>query len=248
MRLRRAPPLFALDGLQKEIAIKDHSSSKVSDPSRELGGISRRGFLGTVATAGAGLSIGMRSNAAVAEVGQDIEAPLETISVKLRVNNVVHELRLDSRVTLLDALRDHLQLTGTKKGCDRGQCGACTVIVDCRRVNACLTFAAMNQNVPITTVEGLAETGKLSALQLAFLKSDAFQCGYCTPGQLCSGTAMLDEVKANAASAVTADIRRAKSVRLDDAEIRERMSGNICRCGAYTNIFAAIHDAASEAA
>ncbi|HEX6832528.1 MAG TPA: 2Fe-2S iron-sulfur cluster-binding protein [Rudaea sp.] len=210
--------------------------------------MSRRGFIGTLACASAGLSLGLPAQEKSAEAAQAKTSPdkaPQSVTVKLRVNNVDHQLQLDSRVTLLDALRDHLQLTGTKKGCDRGQCGACTVLVDGRRVNSCLTFAVMNDGASVTTVEGLAEAGKLNALQTAFLKADGFQCGYCTPGQLCSATAMLDEVRAGTASAVMANVRDSKSVRLDDLELRERMSGNICRCGAYTNIFAAIRDAAS---
>jgi xanthine dehydrogenase YagT iron-sulfur-binding subunit len=151
-------------------------------------------------------------------------------------------------VTLLDALRDRVGLAGTKKGCDRGQCGACTVLVDGRRINSCLTLAVMHEGAAITTVEGLAEHGEPGALQAAFLDFDAFQCGFCTPGQLCSAVAMISEARAGTASAVTADLSR-KSPRdaLSDAEIRERMSGNICRCGAYPNIVAAIRHAATRA-
>jgi len=129
---------------------------------------------------------------------------------------------------------------GTKKGCDRGQCGACTVLVEGRRINSCLTLAVMHEGEAITTVEGLARNNALSPLQLAFVKHDAFQCGYCTPGQLCSATAMLGEFAAGTASTVTADVRR-RPPQLSDDEIRERMSGNICRCGAYANIVAAVH-------
>jgi xanthine dehydrogenase YagT iron-sulfur-binding subunit len=208
--------------------------------------MSRRGFIGSMATAGAGLSLGLRSEESRALSQPKVAKAPEPVNVQLNVNGVNHDLRLDTRVTLLDALRDHLQLTGTKKGCDRGQCGACTVLIDGKRVNSCLTFAVMHQHAAIKTVEGLASAGQLGALQQAFLKFDAFQCGYCTPGQLCSSTAMLSEARANTASAVTADMRGGKTLQLDDAEIRERMSGNICRCGAYTNIFAAIRDVASD--
>ena len=169
------------------------------------------------------------------------------IPVLLRVNGQSHALRLDPRVTLLDALREHLDLTGTKKGCDHGQCGACTVMLDGKRIYACLTLAVMHDNEPITTIEGLGEPGALHPMQAAFLRHDGFQCGYCTPGQICSAVAMLAEARAGMPSHVTADLD-GHAVALDDAELRERMSGNICRCAAYPNIVAAIRDAASEPA
>jgi len=159
--------------------------------------------------------------------------------VKLTINGRPYTLQLEPRVTLLDALREYAGLTGTKKGCDRGQCGACTVLVDGRRINACLTLAVMHEGQSITTVEGLAQQEMLSPMQRAFVEHDAFQCGYCTPGQLCSATALLDEFKAGAASAATRDVRARPSALTDD-EIRERMSGNLCRCGAYPNIVAAV--------
>jgi xanthine dehydrogenase YagT iron-sulfur-binding subunit len=145
------------------------------------------------------------------------------IAVNLSVNGRRHALTLDPRATLLDVLREHLDLTGTKKGCDQGQCGACTVLIDGRRINACLTFAAMYDGAQITTIEGLAANGALHPLQQAFIDHDAFQCGYCTPGQICSAAGLIVEGRAKSAD-----------------EIRELMSGNICRCGAYTNIVAAI--------
>jgi xanthine dehydrogenase YagT iron-sulfur-binding subunit len=148
-------------------------------------------------------------------------------------------------VTLLDALRDYLGMMGTKKGCDRGQCGACTVIVDGRRINACLTLAIMHEGAKITTVEGLAGERDLSPLQAAFIERDAFQCGYCTPGQVCAATALLDELHAGEPSAVT-DLRSTAKPSITDEEIRERMSGNLCRCGAYPNIVAAIRDVAGN--
>jgi len=164
--------------------------------------------------------------------------------VRLTVNGKDYQLSLEPRVTLLDALRETMGLTGTKKGCDRGQCGACTVLLDGRRVNACLTLAVMAEGRQVTTIEGLALGGQLSPLQAAFIEYDAFQCGYCTPGQICSATALLDELRAGSASAVSSDVR-ARQVAASDAEIRERMSGNICRCGAYPNIVHAIRSVAS---
>jgi xanthine dehydrogenase YagT iron-sulfur-binding subunit len=164
-------------------------------------------------------------------------------ALQLNINGKDYSLALEPRVTLLDALREHIGLTGTKKGCDRGQCGACTVLVDGRRINACLTLAVMHEGQRITTIEGLAQGEQLSPMQLAFIEHDAFQCGYCTPGQICSATALLDEVRAGTASAVSPDVRTATPAFTDD-EIRERMSGNICRCGAYPNIVAAIRSVA----
>ena len=160
-------------------------------------------------------------------------------SVRLTINGRPHVLQLEPRVTLLDALREYAGLTGTKKGCDRGQCGACTVLVGGRRINSCLTLAVMHDGESVTTVEGLAQHDTLSPIQRAFIEHDAFQCGYCTPGQLCSATALLDEFKAGTASTVTQDVR-ARPPDLTQDEIRERMSGNICRCGAYPNIVAAV--------
>ena len=163
----------------------------------------------------------------------------------LRVNGTAHRLRLDYRTTVLDALREHLGLTGTKKGCDHGQCGACTVLADGRRVNSCLLLAVAAQGAEITTIEGLASPDGLHPLQAAFVARDALQCGYCTPGQICSAAAMLGEAAAGWPSAASASlIPEAGPVTLDAAEIRERMSGNLCRCGAYVNILAAILDVA----
>jgi len=176
-------------------------------------------------------------------------APARSSSItrmRLNVNGRDYDLALDPRVTLLDALREKLGLTGTKKGCDRGQCGACTVLVNGRRVNSCLTLALSCNGYRIVTVEGLARGEALHPMQAAFVARDAFQCGYCTPGQICSAVALLDELKADTVSAATPDVRKRGAVaprRASDDEIRERMSGNICRCGAYVNIVAAIRDA-----
>ncbi len=166
--------------------------------------------------------------------------------VSFDVNGETHQLELDTRTTLLDALREHLHLTGTKKGCDHGQCGACTVIVDGRRINSCLTLAVMHQGDEITTIEGLGTPDGLHPLQAAFIEQDGYQCGYCTPGQICSAVAVLAEVKAGIPSHVTADLNA--PVRLTNAELRERMSGNICRCGAYSNIAEAISEVAGRSA
>jgi xanthine dehydrogenase YagT iron-sulfur-binding subunit len=165
------------------------------------------------------------------------------IPVELTVNGREVHLQLDPRTTLLDALREHLHLTGTKKGCDQGQCGACTVIVEGRRINSCLTLAVMHDGDKVTTIEGLGTPDKLHPMQRAFITHDGYQCGYCTPGQICSAVAVLDEIAAGIPSHVTDDLSK---VALSDRELRERMSGNICRCAAYPNIIAAMNDVAGE--
>jgi xanthine dehydrogenase YagT iron-sulfur-binding subunit len=157
--------------------------------------------------------------------------------IEVQINGEAHRLTVDVRTTLLDLLREHVGLTGAKKGCDHGQCGACTILLDGRRANACLALAVAHHGAEIVTIEGLAENGSLHPLQAAFVEHDAFQCGYCTPGQICSAVGMLDELARGWPSYVTSG-----EPRLDSAEIRERMSGNICRCGAYPNIVAAIED------
>ena len=165
-----------------------------------------------------------------------------TLKTTLTINGKDHHLDADPRTSLLDALRHHLDLTGTKKGCDHGQCGACTVIVNGRRINACLTLACMHDGDEITTIEGLGTPEDMSALQAAFVRHDGFQCGYCTAGQICSATAMLDEVKegwpSNVSEALSGDVA------LTDEEISERMSGNLCRCSAYPGIVNAIRETA----
>jgi xanthine dehydrogenase YagT iron-sulfur-binding subunit len=197
---------------------------------------SRRRFL-----EGAGVAtLALTSSPSLADATtQTTSMPNET--VRLTINGRQHALDLDSRTTLLDALREHLALTGTKKGCDQGQCGACTVIVNGQRINSCLTLAVMHAGDEITTIEGL-EDGDLHPMQAAFVRHDGLQCGYCTPGQICSAVALLAEHKAGWPSHVTADVASAPA--LTDVEIAERMSGNICRCGAYANIVAAIRDVA----
>ena len=164
----------------------------------------------------------------------------QTMACNLTVNGQQHQLTIDTRTTLLDVLRENLHFTGTKKGCDHGQCGACTVLANGRRINSCLALAVAHENEHITTIEGLSQGADLHPVQTAFLEHDGFQCGYCTPGQICSAVALLDEARAGAPSAVTADVRAIGPVQLTDDEIRERMSGNICRCGGYPNIVAAV--------
>jgi xanthine dehydrogenase YagT iron-sulfur-binding subunit len=165
-----------------------------------------------------------------------------TMPVHFKINGHSQSLVLDTRTTLLDALREHVQLTGTKKGCDHGQCGACTVIVNGRRINSCLTLAVMHDGDEVTTIEGLGTPDKLHPMQAAFVKHDGYQCGYCTPGQICSAVATLGEIKAGVPSHVSVDITAIQKITPD--EIRERMSGNLCRCGAYSNILQAIEEVA----
>ena len=214
-------------------------------------GAARRRFLcGTGA-----LTTGLATPACLAAAPAATAAPMPStpriargaaVPVQLDVNGHRYDLLLEPRVTLLDALREHIGLTGTKKGCDRGQCGACTVLLDERRVNACLVLAVACAGQRIRTVEGLANEAGLHPVQAAFIAHDGFQCGYCTPGQICSAVAMLREARAGAISAATADVRRADVGELTDAEIRERMSGNLCRCGAYVGIVAAVREAAQR--
>lgn len=166
--------------------------------------------------------------------------------LSLHVNDQRHDLSLDTRTTLLDALREHLHLTDTKKGCDHGQCGACTVIANGRRINSCLSLAVMQDGAHITTIEGLGTPDKLHPMQAAFIKHDGYQCGYCTPGQICSAVSVLNEIRQGIPSHVSADLTAHPT--LTAAEIRERMSGNICRCGAYSNIIDAITEVAGRTA
>ncbi len=209
--------------------------------------LSRRKFLlGTAAAVAATMvpPIGRGGQALAATTMGETAEPTVLAKVSLNVNGQARELELDTRTTLLDALREHLHLTGSKKGCDHGQCGACTVMVGGQRINACLSLAVMHQGDEITTIEGLGTPENLHPMQKAFVKCDGYQCGYCTPGQICSSVAMLREIKAGIPSHVTGDL----TVRpqLTDSEIRERMSGNICRCGAYSNIVEAITQVAGQ--
>ncbi|PVM83771.1 aldehyde dehydrogenase iron-sulfur subunit PaoA [Caulobacter endophyticus] len=195
--------------------------------------LSRREVMAT----GAAIGVATVPAAADAASGQP-----SIMKVSFTVNGQRQTLELDTRTTLLDALREHLKLTGSKKGCDHGQCGACTVIVDGRRINSCLSLAVMHEGDEVTTIEGLGSPEKLHPLQAAFVRHDGYQCGYCTPGQICSAKAVLDEIKAGVPSHVTADLTA--KIQFSEDELRERMSGNICRCGAYSNIVAAVAEVA----
>jgi len=209
--------------------------------------ISRRDLLIGTAAAAAMTSApaAVRAQTGASAQAAAPEAP-SMAKVSFTVNGTGRQLELDTRTTLLDALREHLHLTGTKKGCDQGQCGACTVIVDGQRINSCLTLAVMHEGGSITSIEGLGKPDKLHPMQAAFVKHDGYQCGYCTPGQICSAVAMLDEVKAGIPSHASGDLTAA--LQLTNAELRERMSGNICRCGAYSNIIEAITEVAGRTA
>lgn len=237
-----------------ELLVEDEERQMSADEEQlldELGlfGESRRRFLGQFSAAGLSvlaIQILAEQNA-FANVGESesvIAAQIKNaVKVAFQVNGTEKTLNVDSRMTLLDALRERMQLTGSKKGCDHGQCGACTVIVDGRRVLSCLTLAATCEGREVTTIEGLANGNELHPMQAAFIKHDGFQCGYCTPGQICSAVALMNEAKNGEVSYVTTDVRqKARSIQLSDDEIRERMSGNLCRCGAYPNIVAAIRE------
>jgi xanthine dehydrogenase YagT iron-sulfur-binding subunit len=203
--------------------------------------ISRRNLM-----AGAAASVALTATPSVGSAQTlAVEAPVIS-KVSFNVNGAARALDLDTRTTLLDALRESLQLPGTKKGCDHSQCGACTVIADGRRINSCLTLAVMHQGGSITTIEGLGTPAKMHPMQTAFVKHDGYQCGYCTPGQICSAVAVLGEIKAGIPSHASADLTTPPQVTA--AELRERMSGNICRCGAYSNIVDAITEVAGRQA
>ena len=207
--------------------------------------LTRRGVLAasTAAVTVGALPVG--ATAATAATPAPSVTPIATQPVMMPVSFVVNgktvNLSLDTRTSLLDALREHLQLTGSKKGCDHGQCGACTILLDGTRINSCLTLAVMHQGSKITTIEGLGTPDKLNPMQAAFVKHDGYQCGYCTPGQICSAMGVLAEMKAGVPSHVTGDLTA--PIQVSDLEMRERMSGNICRCGAYSNIVDAMNEA-----
>ncbi|RZI76823.1 MAG: aldehyde dehydrogenase iron-sulfur subunit [Pseudomonas sp.] len=204
--------------------------------------ISRRGLLkaGAVTASVPALAVAPMATAATPAATRPLDPSMSRVSIT--VNGQVQQMELDTRTTLLDALREHLHLTGTKKGCDHGQCGACTVMADGQRINSCLTLAVMHDGGAVTTIEGLGTPQKLHPLQAAFVKHDGYQCGYCTPGQICSAAGALQEMAQGIPSHVTGDLT-AKPL-LSAAELRERMSGNICRCGAYSNIVDAISEVA----
>lgn len=210
----------------------------------------RRNFLGQALTA-AGTAIAAPSllnQTTAAQTGKPTPAPGKgEMSVTLDINGKRQTLAIEPRVTLLDALRERLELTGSKKGCDHGQCGACTVLVDGQRVYSCLSLAVMQEGKQIVTIEGLAKGDVLHPVQAAFIENDGFQCGYCTPGQICASVALLDEVKRGCASAMTADLTSPPQLaNLSEAEIKERLSGNLCRCSAYNGIVAAVQQATGQ--
>ncbi len=209
---------------------------------------SRRGFLGQALTAaGAAIAAPAVINAAQGDSDPPPTLAAGETQISLQINGKTHSLALEPRVTLLDALREKLGLTGSKKGCDRGQCGACTVLIDGQRVYSCLTLAVMQEGKAITTIEGLASGEQLHPMQTAFLDNDGFQCGYCTPGQICASVALLGEVQRGAASAITPELSQPPQLAtLSTAEIRERLSGNLCRCSAYNGIVAAVQQAAGQ--
>jgi xanthine dehydrogenase YagT iron-sulfur-binding subunit len=213
-------------------------------------GLKRRDFLIRTAFASGGLILSQKlltdGGANVfAQATSAVTRPADgKIAMRLRVNGSNYGLRVDPRVSLLNLLREQLDLMGTKKGCDHGQCGACTVLVNGRRLNSCLALAVIYDGADVTTVEGLAYGDQLHPLQAAFIKHEGFQCGYCTSGQICSAVAMLREVEQGTVSHVTADVRQTGRVELTEDEVRERMSGNLCRCGAYPGIVAAIRETA----
>jgi len=206
--------------------------------------ISRRDLLIAGAASTASVVPAADAAAAPTPAPSPLASGVPMSKVSLQVNGQARTLELDNRTTLLDALREHLQLFGTKKGCDHGLCGACTVLVDGRRLNSCLTLAVMHDGAKVTTIEGLGTPERLHPLQAAFVKHDGYQCGYCTPGQICSAVGMLDEVKRGIPSHVSASLTERPL--LSAEELRERMSGNICRCGAYSNIAEAITEVAQQ--
>ncbi|MFO1500648.1 MAG: 2Fe-2S iron-sulfur cluster-binding protein [Verrucomicrobiota bacterium] len=202
------------------------------------GGLNRREFLSAAGVLAGGTLLSRPLSAEQRETPAPSSWAME-VPLELVVNGEKHQLRLDPRVTLLDLLREHLHLTGTKKGCDHGQCGGCTVLANGRRINSCLSLAVTHAGEAITTVEGLAPTGGLHPVQSAFIEHDGFQCGYCTSGQICSTVALVTELQRGEVSFVTPNLSELGEIKLTDDEIRERLSGNICRCGAYPGIVAA---------
>lgn len=209
--------------------------------------LTRREFVVASTVVSAGVAVGMSPSAAAQKTG-GAAAEARMVPLSISINKQQRRLTIDTRTTLLDLLREHLDLTGSKKGCDHGQCGACTVLLDGRRVNSCLTLALAAQGAEVTTIEGLGTPENLSDVQSAFLEHDGFQCGYCTPGQICSATALVEETRRGELSVVSFESGRTTNPEITDDEIRERMSGNICRCGAYPNIVAAVRQLAGRGA
>jgi xanthine dehydrogenase YagT iron-sulfur-binding subunit len=227
-------PCSELDSPRDETLPRDHDLE-----------LTRRQFLAASSVVSAGLAIGISPAAAAQHAhNSNAEAQAVMVPITLSINKQQHTLTLDTRTSLLDLLREHLDLTGSKKGCDHGQCGACTVLMDGRRINSCLTLAVAAQGAEITTIEGLGTPDNLSPAQAAFLAHDGFQCGYCTPGQICSATALAEEAQRGELSQVSFETGHTQHPELTDDELRERMSGNICRCGAYPNIVAAVRQLA----
>jgi len=224
--------------------IADTPDAEMDQPTFTDLELSRRTFVKTAGILGAAVVTGIPHLAAAEDAQAAATTIPHTMTVALKINGKSQSLTLDTRTSLLDTLREHLLLTGSKKGCDHGQCGACTVLLDGRRVNSCLTLAVVADGAEITTIEGLADGDTLHPMQASFLEHDGFQCGYCTPGQICSAVALLEEHKRGTLSVISYETRKTSNPELTDNEIRERMSGNICRCGAYPNIVAAVRAAA----
>jgi xanthine dehydrogenase YagT iron-sulfur-binding subunit len=227
------------------------SQSKSEANSDAEGKFTRREFVGTLGAVGGGLALGLpqgsyRPSSSPSVADRDVQTtPANLVALQLVINGTPHKLNLDPRTTLLDLLRERLSLTGTKKGCDHGQCGACTVLINGQRINSCLALAVTHDGDQVTTIEGLAKDRNLHPMQAAFLEHDGFQCGFCTPGQVCSAIAAVREAQEGWPSVVSRDLV-AEPIELTSDEIRERMSGNICRCGAYPGIVAAVTIAARQ--
>lgn len=231
--------------LQEDSAVEHvRSAQDPATPTEESRELTRRSFLAASGLLSAGVAAGLPSVAGAQKSGAG--AP-SVLPLSLSINKQQRQLTVDTRTTLLDILREDLDLTGTKKGCDHGQCGSCTVLQNGRRVNACLTLAFAAQGAEITTIEGLGDEAHLSAAQASFLEHDGYQCGYCTPGQICSATALVDEAGRGELSLVSFESGQLLKPVMSDDEIRERMSGNLCRCGAYPNIVAAVRALTSTA-
>jgi xanthine dehydrogenase YagT iron-sulfur-binding subunit len=241
------PPCSVSGSVPDEPQPFDPDQSKTPAGSNDPG-VSRRTFVKSAGALGVGVAAGLPRLASAQAAHEAAASTTRRMDVSLNVNGETHQLNLDTRTTLLDALREYLDLTGSKKGCDHGQCGACTVLLDGRRVNSCLTLAVTAAGAEIVTVEGLAKGDDLSPVQQAFMDHDGFQCGYCTPGQICSATALIEEAGNGQLSQVSWHSGKTAQPEITDDEIRERMSGNICRCGAYPNIVAAVRTALGKGA